>query len=233
MSEFKKCIIWDLDNTLWDGICLEGNVTTRPKIRETITELDKRGIIHSIASKGEEDVALKVLHNQQLSHFFVIPKINWLPKTTNILDISRELNISLDSLAFVDDDPFEIEQVEFMLPDVEVIPTDTADHLLDMEIFNPCFKTKESKSRRQFYQSEEDRKRAEKSYANREDFLNSCDIKLSVRPMMQEDIPRVSELMSRTHQMNTTGQIFNKEELLEFVCSHKSGYTVFVAELAR
>ena len=228
----KKCIIWDLDNTLWDGICLEGDVTIRPAIRDVISRLDRRGIIHSIASRSEEDVAMKVLHDQQMIDYFVDPKINWLPKTTNIIAITKALNIPLDSVAFIDDDPFELNQVQFMLPDVMTIDSKDATKLSDMPEFDPGFFTLESKSRREFYQAEEKRKEAEQQFSSREEFLVSCKMNLYIRPMNRKDTPRVTELMTRTHQLNTTGQIFEKDELLE-IARHKSEREViYIAELS-
>jgi FkbH-like protein len=226
----KKCIVWDLDNTLWDGICLEEDVSIRPAIRDVITTLDRRGIIHSIASRNEEAVAIKVLEDQQMIHFFIAPQINWLPKTTNIIAITKSLNISLDSVAFIDDDPFELNQVEFMLPDVMTIDSKNAAQLSDMPEFDPGFLTTESKSRRKFYQADKKRKEAEQQFSSREEFLVSCKMSLSVRSMNLQDIPRVSELMTRTHQLNTTGQIFEKNKLLE-IAQYKGTEEVFVAEL--
>ena len=162
----KKCVVWDLDNTLWDGICLEGDVHVRPVVRDVVNELDQRGIIHSIASRNEEKVALKVLNDNRLFHFFVVPQINWLPKTTNIIAISKALNISLDAVAFVDDDPFELDQIRFMLPDVLTIDSANTSQILDMPEFNPGIVTKESKSRREFYQAEEKRKQAEQHFSS-------------------------------------------------------------------
>jgi FkbH-like protein len=226
----KKCIVWDLDNTLWDGICLEREVTIRPEIREVIELLDSRGIIHSIASKNEEAVAKKVLQDQQMIDYFIAPKINWLPKSTNIIATTKALNIAQDAVAFVDDDPFELDQIQFMLPDVMTINSEDATKLPDMPEFNPGVLTRESKSRRKFYQAEEKRKEAEYQYSTREEFLVSCNMNLSIRPMNQDDVQRVSELMTRTHQLNTTGKIFNKDKLFE-MSKQKSKEEIFVAEL--
>lgn len=231
MTMSKKCIVWDLDNTLWDGICLEGDVTIRPAIRDAISSLDRRGIIHSIASRNEEDIAMKVLQDQRMIHFFIAPKINWLPKTTNIIDISKALNISLDSIVFVDDDPFELNQVRFMLPDVMTVDSKDAAQLTDMPEFDPTSITMESKSRREFYQAEEKRKEAEQRFSTREEFLFSCKMNLSIRLMNRQDIPRVSELMTRTHQLNTTGQIFEKDKLLEIAQPRSEGEVIYIAEL--
>lgn len=227
----KKCIVWDLDNTLWDGICLEGDVTIRPAIRDVISRLDSRGIIHSIASRSEEEVAMKVLQDQDMIHYFISPKINWLPKTTNIIAITKALDISLDSVAFVDDDPFEINQVQFMLPDVMTFDSKDAAQLADMPEFDPGFITTESKSRREFYQTEKKREKAEQQFSSREEFLVSCKMNLSIRLMNQQDIPRVSELMTRTHQLNTTGQIFERDKLVEIAHHKNEGEVIYIAEL--
>ena len=232
MSAVKKCIVWDLDNTLWDGICLEGKVTTRPEIQRVITELDQKGILHSIASRNEQEPAMQVLHQQGLEHFFVVPQINWLPKSTNIITISEQLNISLDCIAFIDDEPFERAQIAFMLPDVMTIAAEEAGHLPEMPAFDPGFTTMESKSRRDFYQAEIKRREAQRQFSSREDFLMSCRMKLSIRPMCAEDVDRVSELMSRTHQLNTTGMIFDKQKLFRMLTDYNSDYRVFVAELS-
>jgi FkbH-like protein len=230
MFALRKCIVWDLDNTLWDGICLEGEVTVRPVIRSVISRLDQKGILHSIASRNEKQIAQKVLQDQKLFHFFVAPRINWLPKTTNILDIAKQLRITLDSVAFVDDDPFERDQVRFMLPDVMTIDAKDAAQLPDLREFSPGFLTQESKSRREYYHAEEKRQIDEQKFATREDFLMSCNMRLSIRPMQQKDIPRVLELMTRTHQLNTTGQIFEENQLVQIVSLHDLRYSVFIAE---
>ncbi len=230
MSSAKKCIVWDLDNTLWDGICLEGNVTMRPAIREVISELDQRGILHSIASRNETEVAMQVLQAERMTHFFVAPQINWLPKTTNLRMIHKTLNISLDAMAFVDDDPFERDQVRFMLPDVLTIDAADAGKLPEMPEFDPGYLTDESKSRRRFYQADAIRREAEQQFASREQFLASCNMKLMIRPIITDDIPRVLELMTRTHQLNTTGQFFEQTKLVQ-IATEPNGEQIFVAEL--
>jgi len=231
MSYLKKCVVWDLDNTVWNGICLEGCVTERREIKEVISRLDKRGILHSIASRNEKEPALRLLHEQGLEDFFVAAQINWLPKSSNIITISEQLNIALDAIAFVDDEAFELEQVAFMLPDVMTIPADQACQLAENPVFDPGYTTRESRSRRHFYQTESRRKAAERLYVTREDFLLSCRMKLTVRPMQEEDINRVSELMTRTHQLNTTGLILDRQKLLDLIPDRAKDQVIFVAEL--
>lgn len=231
MSVLKKCIVWDLDNTLWDGVSLEGDVVVRAEVIRTIQELDRRGILHSIASRGDEDLAMKVLKEQETDGLFLVPKINWLPKSQNIIQISKELQISLDSMAFVDDDPFEREQVAFMLPDVLTIDARNAPHLSLMSDFTPGHVTPEAADRRRFYLTEFQRRDAESSFSTREDFLMSCAMQLKIHPMHEENIPRVVELMTRTHQLNTTGWLLDRNALSNLLHKQSNSVTIAVAEL--
>jgi len=230
-SSTKKCLIWDLDNTLWDGVCLEGDVRLRPEAATAITELDRRGILFSIASRGEADISLGQLKAFGLDRYFLVPKVNWLPKTTNIIAIGRELSLSLDDMAFVDDEPFELEQVSMMLPGVLAIDARELADLPNSSAFRPTSLTSEGRVRRQLYQAEEARAAAEARYASREDFLHSCDMKLVVRPMEESDVPRVRELMTRTHQLNTTGLLLSPEEILDLRESPDGESRIAVAEL--
>ena len=93
------------------------------------------------------------------------------------------------------------------------------------------YKSKESQSRRIFYQSDKKRKDAEQIFSSREDFLKSCNMQLSIRLMTIADIPRVLELMTRTHQLNTTGKLFKREKLIENIEEKSHNDSIFVAEL--
>ncbi|MCX6162670.1 MAG: HAD-IIIC family phosphatase [Ignavibacteriae bacterium] len=231
MAETKKCIVWDLDNTLWDGVCLEGKVKIKKGVHDIITEMDKRGILHSIASRGDEGLSLKVLKENKLTDFFLAPQINWLPKSQSILKISKELELSLDSIAFIDDDEFEREQISYMLDDVLTIDAGRIYEISDWKEFNPVNISKETKERRYFYQAEMKRKETRHSYKSREDFLLSCNLQLNVRQLREEDIPRVLELMSRTHQLNSTGIIITGDELTNHLNNGRGKSEILVAEL--
>jgi FkbH-like protein len=232
MPPLKKCIVWDLDDTLWDGVYLEGDVTVRPEARLAIEELDRRGVLHSIASRGEEKPAIEALRAEGLLDFFLAPQINWEPKPKNILTISEALHLALDAIIFIDDDRFEREQVSFMLPDVMTIEACSVPRLVD----HPCLRveevTEEARSRRHLYMAEQQRQQAERTYSNREAFLRSCAMELTLRPMAVEDTPRVVELMSRTHQLNTVGRVLESGELAGILNDKNDRWSVTVAELA-
>ncbi|NUM71151.1 MAG: HAD-IIIC family phosphatase [Ignavibacteriaceae bacterium] len=229
MKRLIKCLVWDLYNTIWEGVILEEEVTIREGLPEVITELDRRGIIQSVASRGDEAVASANLSRHGLAEYFIAPQINWLPKFRSIRSICSELNFSPDATAFIDDDPFEREQIRFTIPDVRVYDAADALSLPDLPEFTPETITRESSMRRQLYAAELQRHKAESEYGSRLEFLTSCGMKLSVRPAVHADLPRVAELMSRTHQLNTTGLMIDREKLEEYLT--EPGRCVMVAEL--
>ncbi len=232
----RKCLVWDLDNTLWDGICLEGDVCLRPEAPAVLQTLDQRGILHSIASRGEEQVALRQLEDFGLDQWFLTPHINWLPKPVNLAAIASKLGIGIDSLAFIDDDPFEREHMSFMRPEVLVLDAADLADIPDLPAFNPEAITAESARRRNFYQEDTTRRSVESSYGNRQAFLAGCHMKLTVRSPGEMDIPRIRELMSRTHQLNTTGLQLDETRIGELLADReipgKPRQSLIVADLS-
>ena len=108
-----KCVVWDLDNTLWKGTLLEDQeVELNPGVEKIISELDNRGILHSIASKNDYATAMDKLREVKLDHFFLYPEIHWNAKSTSIGKIQKNLNIGMDAILFIDDQPFERDEVQ-------------------------------------------------------------------------------------------------------------------------
>ena len=96
-----KCVVWDLDNTLWDGILVEdgpAKLRLKPGITEIVQELDRHGVLHSIASKNNAEEALQALKQFHLADYFLCPQISWQPKSQGIQEIARQLNIGSNSL---------------------------------------------------------------------------------------------------------------------------------------
>src|SRR5262245_44229810 len=101
-----KCVVWDLDNTVWDGIWLEDEeVRPKPGVAEVIRVLDERGVLHSIASRNDHEAAMAKLAELGLAEYFLYPRINWNSKSSSIQGIAADINIGIDALAFVDDQP--------------------------------------------------------------------------------------------------------------------------------
>src|SRR5690242_17218538 len=99
-----KCLVWDLDNTLWQGTLLEDDeVRLSGEVREVITTLDSRGILQSVASKNDFDHAWERLERLGVAEYFVHPRIGWGPKSEAVIGIAADLNFALGTIAFVDD----------------------------------------------------------------------------------------------------------------------------------
>ncbi|KPA09305.1 haloacid dehalogenase [Candidatus Magnetomorum sp. HK-1] len=210
-----KCIVWDLDHTIWDGVLLEDeNVTLKPGILDIIKKLDDRGILQSIASKNEYNSAMEKLKIFGIQDYFLYPQIHWNSKAYSIEQIQKLINIGIDTLAFVDDQPFEREEVTHSHPEVLCIDAADIDKILDMDEMNPRFITGESAIRRQLYMSDIKRQDIENEFVGpQEDFLASLGMVLNISPAIEEDLKRAEELTMRTHQLNTTGYTYSYDEL--------------------
>jgi len=212
-----KCVVWDLDNTVWDGILLEdAEVTLRPHVVHILETLDERGILHSIASRNDHDVAMAKLKEFGIDEYFLYPQINWGSKAASITQIAQDINIGLDAIAFVDDQPFEREEVAFTHDKVLCVDSARLDDFLDHPALNPRFITEDSRLRRRMYQADIERNRVEAEYVGpKEEFLATLGMIFTIAPCREEDLKRAEELTVRTNQLNTTGYTYSYEELNE------------------
>ncbi|MDR2045180.1 MAG: HAD-IIIC family phosphatase [Clostridium sp.] len=212
-----KCVVWDLDHTVWDGILMEGDdLELRPKIENIIKELDARGILQSIASKNEPACAMAVLKKLGIQEYFLYPQISWGPKSLAIRRIAQKLNIGLDTVAFVDDQIFEREEVNYAQPEVWCIDAARTEDLLSLPEMNPRFLTSDSRNRRLMYQNDMVRESYEQAFeGSGEEFLASLHMEFSMSHAGEDDLERVEELTVRTHQLNSTGYTYSYRELQE------------------
>jgi FkbH-like protein len=213
-----KCVVWDLDHTVWDGILLEdGDVPLRPGVLDTIRALDERGILQSVASRNDGDAAMARLKALGIDEYFLYPQINWNAKGQNVAQIAKSLNINLDTFLFVDDQPFEREEVQDACPTVRVLDAAELEGLLDRPELNPEFITDDSRNRRRLYMADIQRNTAEAEFAGpSEDFLRALDMRFTLGPCDEADLQRAEELTQRTNQLNTTGYTYDYHELNAF-----------------
>lgn len=211
-----KCLVWDLDGTLWEGVLSEGGgKTLRKGVEETLRELDRRGVLLSIASKNEEAPAMAALERLGVKDYFLCPQISWEDKSQGIKRITEELNIKLEAVAFIDDNPFERDGVSFALPQVSVYPETEAADIPSLPEFTSRFITRDSANRRSMYQADLRRRQDKAEFQGGDHaFLETLDIQADLRPVEEQDLQRVEELTIRTHQLNSTGYTFSYEELL-------------------
>lgn len=226
-----KCVVWDLDHTVWSGILLEGDsLALRPGVREAIAAFDQRGILQSIASRNESGPAREQLKRFGLEHFFLHPQINWEAKSESVKRIAERLNLGLDTFAFVDDQAFERDEVRFSVPAVRTYDAAEIARLVDDPDFTPRVVTDDARRRREMYQADFTRQEAETSFKGPNDaFLATLDLEFSFGPAEAEDLARVEELVARTNQLNTTGRVYSHEELAELRVS--PDHTLLVADL--
>lgn len=212
-----KLVVWDLDNTLWDGILIENGKEDTLKIKagviDVIKMLDRRGIVQSIASKNDFEPAMAMLKKIGIDDYFLYPQINWNPKSDSLMNIVNSLNINIDSVAFIDDSDFERAQVSSVLPQVRVYKETQIKELLNLEPFKVMV-TDESKNRRAMYRAEEKRNIVKQSSGtNIEDFIKQCQLKISIfEPKTDEELLRCYELVLRTNQLNMSGVKYTRDE---------------------
>jgi FkbH-like protein len=210
-----KCIVWDLDNTLWDGVLLEDEaVILRPWVAQHIKRLDEMGILQSVASKNDRALAMAKLAELGLSDVFLYPQINWNAKSSSIQLIAKALNLGLDAFAFVDDQEFERSEVAHSLPAITCVDITELDEALERPDFRPRFLTDESAQRREMYRGQIARDELEQDFVGTNDeFLASLQMSFTVETAKQQDLQRAEELTVRTNQLNSTGYTYSYDEL--------------------
>ncbi len=225
-----KCLVWDLDNTLWNGTLIETEdpaaLELNSLVLKTIEELDRRGILQSVASKNDFEPAMDVLRTLGIADYFLYPQISWAPKSTSMAQIAKSLNIGIDALALIDDSAFERQQVHSEWPQVRTYDVTELSGLLEQPEFDVPV-TAESRQRREMYRAEE--RRSTLMQAEHTDilaFLRQCNLKLHIfSPATEEEKLRCYELILRTNQLNMSGRKYAAEEFDTVLA--RSGHTNF------
>lgn len=231
----KKCLVLDMDNTLWggilgedgfDGIHLGPTPQGRPywEFQQYILSLFQRGVILAVNSRNNPEDVFKVLREHPYmvlkeKHFAAI-QINWNDKASNLKTIAKNINIGLDSLVFFDDDKMNRGLVQVSLPEVHTVdvpedPTLYPQTLKNLDDFNILQLTDEDRSRGEAYASErlrEDHKREIKI----EDYLKSLHMVMVVEPVSSFTLPRIAQLTQKTNQFNMTTRRYSEADIKRF-----------------
>lgn len=223
-----KCVVWDLDDTIWQGILLENDkLVLREGITDILKTLDSWGIINSIASKNNHEDVIRMLERFGIREYFLYPQIHWDLKSNSIQKIKERLNIGIDAIAFIDDQPFERDEVAFVHEEVTCLDVTQIGEVT--KLFKPRFITEESSLRRKMYLDDDIRHQEEQEIGNNRKFLESLGLTFSIQAATVNDLQRVEELTLRTNQLNATGYSYSYEELEALVQS--PDHHLFVAEL--
>jgi len=226
-----KCVVWDLDNTIWDGVLLEDQtVTLKPGVHDIIAELDRRGVLHSIASRNNHDDAMHKLADFGLADYFLYPEIGWDAKSLSLKRIVESLNIGMDAVLFVDDQPFERDEVASRHPDVWCLDSNAYLTLPEHPRLKPKYITEDSARRRAMYHADIQRKRDEDAFVGpSQAFLRQLDMVFDIDEAGDHDLLRAEELTDRTNQLNATGRKYTVEMLREMLAC--GSHRIIVCEL--
>jgi len=233
----KKCLVLDLDNTLWGNIIGEDGIEgikigpypegrSFVEFQKVIKALSENGIILAINSKNNQKDAMKAInehpHMILREKDFSCIKINWNDKISNMREIAKDLNIGLDSIVFFDDDPINRELLRMGIPEVNTIelpkdPSSYAQILRNLNDFNILKITKDDVQRKIMYAQEQNRQKLESSTENLNEYLKKLDIKIKIKLDNEFSISRISQLILKTNQFNLTTKRYQEEEIKEFV----------------
>ncbi len=236
-NQVKKCLIVDLDNTIWGGILGEDGInikigsdrigTIYTQIQHIIKSIKERGAILCICSKNNENDVISAFNqntNLVLSYDdFVIKRINWEQKDKNIREIVKILNISEDSCVFIDDSPFERELVK---QSCNVIVPDYPDKIedlinfwsdIDFYFFSKLQFTKEDLEKTKQYETNIFREQLKESFLNYEDYLCELKLKLTIKKSNDTEVTRLSQLTQKTNQFNFTTRRYSEAEIFQLL----------------
>lgn len=234
LGKSKKCLVLDLDNTLWGGVIGDdgveniqiGHETPEAEaftaFQEYVLNLKRRGIILAVCSKNDENIAKSgfghpdsVLKVDDFLSFYA----NWEPKSTNIKAIAEEISIGVDSLVFIDDNPAERQIIREMLPEVAVPEIDSQDvfgYIRAIEgagYFEPVDITSDDMKRNDNYIQNTQRKTLEKNIGNYNDFLQSLEMMAEIDSFQPVYFDRIAQLTAKTNQFNLTTYRYSRADI--------------------
>ena len=243
----KKLVIVDLDNTLWGGIVgesgwrgirLGGHDYTGEAFvyfQKRLKALAEKGIQLGIVSKNDESAALEALDLHPEMYLkrtdFAGWRINWMDKAQNIVDLVGELNLGLDAVVFLDDNPAERARVsealeDVLVPDWPSDPSEYGNALLALKCFDAPAPGFEDRNRVKMYSAEQERRGLQKTMSSPEDWLASLDMDVKVEALTLTNLPRVVQLMNKTNQMNMRTRRVSEQELQEWMnCGNRQLWT--------
>jgi FkbH-like protein len=246
----RKCVVVDLDGTLWGGVVGElgpEGIHLGPAapgveyvdFQEALLNLTRRGILLAVCSKNNVDDVMPVLRDHKhmvlREEHFAALRINWTNKAENLASIAEELNIGLDSFVFLDDNPVERELIRQMLPEVLVVdlPRDaslyraTLESLTDFELLAI---TKEDEQRASQYQANRKRQTLERTSGSLDGYLRSLEIRALVAPAAAHHVARLVQMFNKTNQFNATTRRYQTPDMERFLASPT--HHVYVLEVA-
>jgi FkbH-like protein len=250
-GKVAKAVAIDLDNTLWGGVIGEDGMAgirlggeypgaAYRSLQRALLDLYRRGILLAVCSKNNPEDAMEALerHPEMLlrpQHFAAL-RINWQDKAQNLREIAAELNIGIDAIAFLDDNPVERQHVRAGLPEVTVIelpedPMQYARVLRESPVFERLTLSEEDRERGQYYVAQRERTQLEQSVGSKEDFYRSLQQEAEVAAVSPATLARVAQLTQKTNQFNVTTRRYTEQEISDKAASPDWGvYSIRVRD---
>ncbi len=234
----KKVLILDCDNTLWGGIVGEVGVEgieldpyeypgiAYYRVQSEVLAIAEEGVLICLCSKNDEAAVWQVFENHPhcllRRNHIAAHRINWENKAANIKALALELNLGLDSMVFVDDQPAECELIRSQFPEMTVLqaPKKVYEYpgmLGRSGLFDRLSVSKEDRERAQYYQAEKGRKELQTRHVDAKSFLRDLKMKAEVRPARASDVPRAAQLCQRTNQFNVTTKRYTDADMAAFL----------------
>ena len=248
----KKCLALDLDNTLWGGVLGEDGLegiqigNTYPgsaylDFQYNLMELSKNGVVLTVCSKNNEQDVIEAWNNNP---FLQIKKeqlaawrINWNNKVDNLIELAQELNIGLDSIVFIDDNPTERELVKQVLPMVETPEFPKQPYMLPeffkkicTDYFQIYKLTGEDKDKLEQYKANAARASFQKSFSSFGDYLKSLEIVLNIQELNSVNLSRIAQMTQKTNQFNLTTKRYTEEDIKSFAAKGAKIYCMSVSD---
>jgi len=232
-GKVAKAVAVDLDNTLWGGVIGEDGMAgiqagseypgaAYRELQRALLDLAQRGILLAVCSKNNPEEALAALETHpgmllRPRHFAAV-RINWQDKARNLREIATELNIGLDAVAFLDDNPVEREHVRREAPEVMVLdlpsdPMQYAQTVRDAPIFERLALSEEDRRRNEFYAAGRERAALEQAVSSPEEFYRSLDQEVEIRPADALTVARIAQLTQKTNQFNLTTRRYTEQQI--------------------
>jgi FkbH-like protein len=240
-----KVLVVDLDNTLWGGVIGEdgmAGIKVGPEypgaayqaLHRALLDMSRKGILLAVCSKNNFDDAMEALEKHpgmlvRAKHFAAL-RINWTDKAQNLREIAQELNVGSDALAFLDDNPFEREQVRAALPEVTVIdlpknPLEYASAVRNCAAFERLTLSAEDQQRTEMYAAQKQRAGAEQSFQSKEEFFRFLEQEAELEPVSDQTVARVAQLTQKTNQFNLTTRRYTEPQIAEM--AKQPGWHIF------
>jgi methoxymalonate biosynthesis protein len=227
-----KAVVWDLDNTLLDGVYLESSGDPPPVRQDSaliLAELAGRGILQAIASRNPPEACDYAV--QVTGFAFAAVQCGWGAKSAAIEAIMSELGLAAGEVAFADDDALERAEVGYHLPDVLVLAPEDLAEASGWPEFSPAHVTDEARRRGELYRQRKSRQEEARAFGgSRDDFLRYCQTQVTIGTAGQEDLPRLHELSERTHQFNSAASAWPLAEFERLLAS--AGHRLVTVRLA-